>query len=81
MSDHVLNKPQSDSARRARAMRGRLGFDANDDNNDVGYYARVTVTLGTMTFRTAAEFRAFARIWRLKRRRGLESIPALIFGR
>jgi hypothetical protein len=75
VSEHILDKPQSDSARRARAMRGRLGFDADDDDNDVGYYARVTVTLPTMTFGSDAEFRIFARCWRVGKRRGLESIP------
>jgi hypothetical protein len=77
MSDHVLDKPQSDAARRARAYRGRLGFDADGDDNNAEYYQRAIVTLGTMTFQNDAEFRLFARCWRINKRRGLESIPAL----
>jgi hypothetical protein len=81
MSDPVLDKPQSDAARRARAYRGRLGFDADGDDNNAEYYRRAAVTLTTMTFRNEAEFRVFARCWRVGKRRGLESIPALTFGR
>jgi hypothetical protein len=81
MSNHVLDKPQSDAARRARAYRGRLGFDADGDDNNAEYYQRATITLPKMAFGNDRDFRLFARCWRLKKRRGLESIPALIFGR
>jgi hypothetical protein len=60
-------------------MRGRLGFDADDD--DVEYYRRATVTLGKMEWPSEGAFRAFAQCWRLRKRPGLESIPALTFGR
>jgi hypothetical protein len=81
VSDHVLDKPQSDAARRARAYRGRLGFDADGDDNNAEYYQRATVTLGNMEFQNEGEFRLFARIWRLSKRRGLETIAPSTVGR
>jgi hypothetical protein len=77
VSDHVLDKPQSDAARRARAYRGRLGFDADGDDNNAEYYQRATVTLPKMEWPDEDCFRQFIRCWRVGKRRGLESIPAL----